>query len=440
VFKDFWKSWKHTETQFIWDVNNYYSYLPAVILHQDLTFNYPHPNPYWLLKAPNGAGVQKGTCGMAVMYLPFFLIGHKIAINTGVPTDGYSGPYSDMVHYGTFFYSLIGFLFLRKTLLRYFNDNVVAITLLCLFFGTNLFYYTVAEGEMTHSYLFCLFSALLWYIIRWHETYKIRFTIYIGLLLGLVTLIRPTEIIVSLLFVLYDVNSLQSFKDKVRLLLKKWPHLLVIAVCGLLVLSPQLIYWKWLTGDFLFFSYGTEERFFWGDPKFIDVLFSWRKGWLIYTPIMIFSLIGLFFGKRYIPKLNISFKVYFLINLYIISSWWCWWYGGSFGMRALIQSYCFLAFFFAACLDRIFSFEWKFSLPALGLKYLTVICLCLLISVNLIQTWQYNKRLIHFDAMTKTAYWVTFCKFEHVGNDPERFWGSLRAIDYAKAQKGDRDQ
>ncbi len=439
LFNDFWKSWKHNETQFVWDVGNYYSYLPATFIHHDLKFNYPHS--YWLITAPNGAKVQKGTCGMAIMYMPFFLIGHKIAINTKVPLDGFSGPYSDMIRYGTIFYSLIAFFFLEKILSRFFKDSVVAITLLCIFFGTNLFYYTLGEGEMTHSYLFCLFGLLLWLIIKWHETFKLKYTIFIGLVIGLITLIRPTEIMVSLVFIFYDVISFQSLKDKLRLLfIKKWPHLLVMVFFGLLVLSPQLIYWKWLTGNFLFFSYGTEERFFWGDPMFSKVLFGWRKGWLIYTPIMIFSLIGLFFGKKYFPKLNFAFKIYLLINLYIICSWWCWWYGGSFGMRAMIQSYCFFAFFFAAFIDKILTMEWKFKLPELAVKYITLILLCCFVYVNLIQTYQYNKHMIHFEAMTKEAYWITFCKFEHTGKDPEKYWGAVKGIDYPRAQKGDRDQ
>ena len=137
LFKDFWKSWKQNETQFVWDVNNYYAYLPGAFIHKDLTFSYNHP--YWMTTAPNGAKVQKGTCGMSIMYLPFFLIGHKIAINTNVPQDGYSGPYSEMIHYGTLIYAFLAFLLLRSILARYFRDGVVAITLLCVFFGTNLF-------------------------------------------------------------------------------------------------------------------------------------------------------------------------------------------------------------------------------------------------------------------------------------------------------------
>jgi hypothetical protein len=440
TFNNFWKSWKGNETQFVWDVNNYYSYLPGTFLHQDLTFSYP--NNYWLIEAPNGGKVEKGTCGMAIMYMPFFLIGHKIAINTHVPLDGYSGPYSEMVHYGTFFYSLIGFIFLRRSLLKYFSEGVVATTLLCIFFGTNLFYYTVAEGEMSHSYLFCLSSVILWHIIRWHETFKWRYAVYIGLLTGLMTLIRPTEILIVLVIVLYGVSTFAGFKEKLRLLLGKWKHLLIMVLCGFLALLPQMIYWKWITDRYLFFSYGDREGFFWGDPQIINVLFSYRKGWLVYTPLMIFTLIGLFFGRKLFPKLDFAFKVYFLITLYVISCWWTWWFGGGFGMRALIQTYSMLAFFLAAFIHRLFLVDWKekFRLPQLGLKYIVTACFLGLISLNLIQTYQYNKRMIHFDSMTRKSYWFVFGKFEFEGNEGGRYQSMLRPIDYFKALDGERNQ
>lgn len=438
LFKDFWKSWKSNETQFVWDVDNYYSYLPATVIHHDLTFQYT--TKYWYTMAPNGARVAKGTCGMAIMYAPWFFLGHKIAINTHVPQDGYSGPYNEMIHYGTIFYSLIGFIFMRRILSRYFKDIVVAATLICLYFGTNLFYYTVAEGAMTHSYLFCLFSLYIWLVIKWHEKPKIHSTIFLGLLLGLITLIRPTEIIIGLIFLLYDVHSWKEFKTKMAFLWSKWALLLLMAVCAFLVVLPQLIYWKWITGHYFFFSYGSTEHFFFGDPKIINVLFSYRKGWLVYTPLMVFSVIGMLFGKRYFPKINLSLLIYFVVNLYLIASWWCWWYGGGFGMRALVQSYCMLGLFLAAFINFIVHLNIKWSRIEVSIKYLTITIAFAFISLNLIQTYQYNKRMLHFDSMTKKAYWILFGKFEFEGKDEGEYWNSLKAIDYAKANNGERDQ
>ncbi len=440
MFQDYWKSWKSDQTQFVYDVNHYYSYLPGTFIHKDLRFNYP--NTFLMSTAPDGSNVQRGTCGMAIMYLPWFLLGHKIAINTNnsnAVLDGYSKPYSQMVHYGTLFYSILAFLFLRSSLARFFSDAVVSMTLLCLFFGTNLFYYTLSEGEMTHSYLFFLNCVLIWLIIKWHETPKFKFSIWIGFVIGLTTLIRPTEILVSLVFLLYGVTSFKALKEKGLLLMRQWKHLLVIAFFFMLILSPQLIYWKWITGDYLFFTY-TNERFYFSDPAIGKLFFSYRKGWLVYTPLMVFSLLGMLFGKKLFPKLNTGLLIYFTVNVYFISCWWCWWYGGGLGMRSLVQSYAFLAFFLAAFIYKIMSLDLKIKPIEMGIKYLTIGLFSSLVFLNLIQTYQGNKHMIHYDSMTKQSYWIVFGKFEIGGKDSENYWTHLVAPDYGQAMIGNRKQ
>ena len=59
-----------------------------------------------------------------------------------------------------------------------------------------------------------------------------------------------------------------------------------------LVWVPQMIYWKEMTGRWLYFSYGSDERFFFGDPAIIKGLFSYRKGLFIYTPLLLFAFAG----------------------------------------------------------------------------------------------------------------------------------------------------
>ncbi|MFO7610005.1 MAG: hypothetical protein R6X35_12570, partial [Candidatus Krumholzibacteriia bacterium] len=51
------------------------------------------------------------------------------------------------------------------------------------------------------------------------------------------------------------------------------------------------------TGQFVFNSY-MEEGFFFLKPKFFHGLFSYRKGWLVYSPVMTMAIIG-FIWMRY---------------------------------------------------------------------------------------------------------------------------------------------
>lgn len=437
LFANYWKGWK-TEggTPFTWDVDQYYSYLPATFIHHDLNFDFP--NTYWLNVTPEGKKLPRATYGMALMYMPAFLLGYKIAYNSQEKIDGYSEGFVDAVHYGSIFYFICGLLILRSILLRYFKDTTIALCLLCVFFGTNLFYYVLGSGEMPHNYLFFLFTVFIWLSIKWHETPKIKYSLVLGIILGLITLIRPTEILISLVFIFYGIRSKQDFIQAYKNYLFNWKKILTIVFGFFIIWLPQLIYWKMQTGNFFFFSYGEKEGFFFSDPKIIEVLFGYRKGWLIYTPIMIFAIIGMFLSKKYLPKFNLPIMGCFLINLYLISSWWCWWFGGGFGMRALIQHYAFMSFFLCVFIEKIIDWD-KFNYLFNNLfKYVIATVFMFFISLNIIQTYQIKAGFMHHDSMTKESYWLVFGKFELTGSENHKYWNNLKAPDYDKAIEGIR--
>ena len=75
----------------------------------------------------------------------------------------------------------------------------------------------------------------------------------------------------------------------------------------ILPLIPQMVYWKLHTGNLLFYTYG-EEKFFWNDPKVLEGLFSFRKGWLVYSPLMLLSLTGIFVNNQIIKNNRISYN------------------------------------------------------------------------------------------------------------------------------------
>jgi hypothetical protein len=437
----FWNSDKG-ETPFQWDADNYYSYLPATFIHHDLSFSYT--SRYWLTTAPNGNGIAKGTYGMALMYSPFFFIGHKIAINQNSPQDGYSEPYGTCVHYGSMFYALMGLVLLSFILRRFYSDGITALTIITLFFATNLFYYTMRDGEMSHCYTFFLISLFMLLTCKWHENKKSIYFLWIGLTVGLLSVIRPTEILIFIVFIGYGVKSLSDFTVKLKQVIFSFKNIPLFLVGFFTMWLPQMIYWKIRAGSFLFFSYGSEERFFWLDPQIMNLLFSYRKGWFVYTPIMLLAVIGLLFIlKRKSNDFKMPILVYMVINTYMLSSWWCWWYGGSFGMRALVQTYALLVIPLAGFYQFIFSLELKkqFFIPIA--KICTVFLLSGFLCLNIIQTYQFDhpveRRLIHYDSMSKAAYWRVFGKFSLSDEDYAKFAEELSPANYEGAKKGERN-
>jgi hypothetical protein len=173
--------------------------------------------------------------------------------------------------------------FLRKVL-RYYSisDSHIAITILLLGLGTNLLCYSSQSATMSHAYNFCLFSIFIHYTIRWHEKHSAKNTIIIGLLLGLITLIRPSNAIIFLFFILYNVSSWSAFKERMLFLKRECFLLNVIAFLAIIVWVPQFLYWKEVTGNYLFYSYTDEGFFSTGHISSKGFSVSAKDGWYIH--------------------------------------------------------------------------------------------------------------------------------------------------------------
>ena len=436
-FENYWKFWHNEkeQTPFVQDVNQYYSYLPLAIIYGDMDLE-KHNHGYWGVKAPNGGVVPKMTCGMAILYSPFFLLGHKIAINQHSPLDGYSSPYATCVHYGSLFYCFLGLVILAFVLRRFFSDGAVALTLSTLFFATNLFSYTLRDGEMSHAYGFFINSVFLWLTCRWHEKRKSIYFLWIGMTIGLASLVRPAEILIVIVFIGYGVHSFSDFKNKVKEVLFSYKNIPLFLLGFILLWLPQLIFWKIKTDQLFFFSYG-EEGFFWLDPQILNLLFSYRKGWFIYTPIMLFSIIGLFMLKDKSRDFKFSISAYLILNIYVLSCWWCWWYAASFGMRAVVQSYAILAVPLAAFYEKVFSFHFKKQIFTVLARSLTVFLFCGFLCLNQVQSYQYRYGIIHYEDMTEDAYWYVFGRFDFYNDaDVQAFQKTLKHPDIDAAKQG----
>ena len=156
------------ETNFHFDVFNYYSYLPAKFCNKgSFSFGEGIPSGYNPV-GPKGTYVPKTTYGMALMYSPFFALGYKIAYNSKTPLTGFTEEFAYCIRGGSMFYMVLGLVFLRLFLLSYFNETVTTITLFLTLFGTLLFTYGFTHNEMSHGYLFCLFSIYRYLVRRWH--------------------------------------------------------------------------------------------------------------------------------------------------------------------------------------------------------------------------------------------------------------------------------
>ncbi|MGM0622230.1 MAG: hypothetical protein ACQETJ_14345, partial [Bacteroidota bacterium] len=207
--------------------------------------------------------------------------------------------------------------------------------------------------------------------------------------------------------------------------IKRFDFVLIMLLFFFLVWTPQFFYWKAVTGEWIFYSYSTKDAsFFWGNPQIFDILFSYKKGWFVYTPIMFIAFLGIFLLRKRMKKAFWPILIFTILNIYVQSSWWSWWFGGAFGLRAFIDSYGIMAIPLAMVLDA--ASQKKF------LKYAVPAVLIVLIWYNTFQMRQYTKGAIHFWWNNKEAYWENFLRL-HPSNE---YWDMVRVPDYYLARKG----
>jgi hypothetical protein len=134
---------------------------------------------------------------------------------------------------------------------------------------------------------------------------------------------------------------------------------------------------------------------------------------------------GLIMLKRYTRELWLPILVFLVLNIYVVLSWWCWWYGGGFGLRAFIESYVYLALPLAALWRWAFSRGW---IPGA----VVILLAGFFIRLNLFQSRQYREGMLHWDSMSKEMYKATFLKMGYV-KDADKL---IDPPDYEAAKKG----
>jgi hypothetical protein len=184
------------------------------------------------------------------------------------------------------------------------------------------------------------------------------------------------------------------------------------------------LYWKFVGHSWIVYTY-LNEQFYFLNPHVAEVLFSFRKGWFVYTPLMLLSITGLFLmidkARDYISGI----VVFLLINIYVISSWWCWWYGGSYGMRTMVESYAILAVPLSAFIHHL-------SNKKEVIRNTTFVAIAVLCAWNLYLNYQYKRGVLHYDSMTAKAYATLFTDF-HKPDNAEKL---LSPPDYEAAVAG----
>jgi hypothetical protein len=398
-----------------WDAFGYYYYLPLAFLQDSMIIDslaevkniFDQYNPsstiYQFTATDNGKFIVLYTAGQALLYLPFFLLGHLGALLFGFEPDGFSAPYDFAIRLGGVFYHTAGFYFIGKLLARRYSRKVVAISLIVLFFGTNELL-TLQSPLNAHGSLIFLLSILFYSAEKYFSERKFSAVVAMAITFGIARLSRPTDIIAIIPIILWPWIMGKELKPEWNDILENHRKDLIIgAMIVAIIGSIQMLYWKYAGGSFIIDSYSNAAEgldFF--SPHTIPFLFGFKVGWFVYTPLMIFVMAYLI---SQIIKGDRAMKVvgvYLVIFIYLASSWTNYWYGGSFSQRAMVQSYVLISFALAGLI------QWIFEINSTGYRRLAFTGIATLCLLNLWQSGQYMRSVFKPDTMTKEYYFAAF--------------------------------
>lgn len=367
--------------RYLWtDAEGYYIYLPALFVHG--TFKQIPCRDSGMIQylPPDNKMFTKFTYGTALLESPFFLMGHLSRKFQKLPLNlAYTEDYGVSILFSGCFYFVVGIFFIFKTLIRHFTKtNVVALTLLSLSIGSNALYYAIRQPGYSHIYSFALISILIYCTPLFLQTVTKRNTFLMALLYGFIVLIRPTNASVILFVLLYDCYSIKDLLTRSQFWLSHLHKVGIVLLGILLPMIPQMIYWQYLFGKPVIYSYN-KDGFDWFHPKIQNVWFDILNGLFPYTPIMFVVVIGMLLATLHRKMNGWLISTLFLLMSYIFGCWNMWWFGGAHGQRSFVEYMPFFSLPMAYLLDILF--KQKIILKTFG-----VLVILLLIYLNIRMT------------------------------------------------------
>ena len=291
------------------DDTGYYSYLRSIFFDGDIDFinerYYAHINRF----NSTGYVFSNWQLGQAVLYLPFFLVGHLLALLYGslgypIKADGYSSPYFVATAVASATYLFAGLMIMCRVLKKIVDERIAVIASVSLWMASPLLYYTFIRQRMAHTTEFFLAGLFVMVWLHYRESNKKLDHAVMGACLGLLCLVRLINANYGVLYIvdmffLYFVgrNSVNPIKITDVLM-----NTLCFVAMFIVFLLPQFVAWNQLNG-FIISSYlldtlqsqaiETSTSSVMLGSKLYELFFSAKWGLVVATPLWFAGLIGL---------------------------------------------------------------------------------------------------------------------------------------------------
>ncbi len=387
----------------------------------ELKYGWEGPNDdLFPAKTETGYQANKYPIGTAILWSPFFLVGHMATLlsnslfQSNIPTDGYSKWYVFFVSLGSNFYAFLGLFIAFYTAKRFFSESSSFWATTGIWFASSIPVYMYLYPSMPHNTaLFTVAFFYCYWLLTGIQRTKRQWTI-LGLAAGLMIITRM-ESFVFLLLPFFEMAALFLKKTPIRAKIREYLASFFLFGAGIVsVFSVQMLVWKAVFGSYFLNPYNEMTRIvsaaqikyygflphadvipkpkstigsllgFFLHPHIFDSLFGSSYGIYFWTPVLLLSTIGFIFLIRRSRRAGWSSFFAFLLIVYITSH--ARKAGMSFGDRYLIKA----TIFYVLGLTAFFEFV-KPKIRNFGL----VAIVLLLVSWNGLLIVQYSTGLIN---------------------------------------------
>ena len=296
------------------DDAGYYAFLRSVFFDGDLDFfnelHYVHSEKLM----PTGYVFNNWQMGQALLFLPFFIVGHLLALlyqGLGYPISvgGYSAPYYIATAVASVTFLFAGLILVFKTLHSFIDKRFALLVTLSIWLASPLIYFSFIRQRMAHTSEFFLAAILIFAWVHFRSSRDPVRHAVLGALLGFLCMTRVINIAFFALFAVDLLWSLRAdWKSKPEEAFKKSLILGGSMLGGFfLVLLPQIVCWNQLNGV----PFPPRHMKFAGEglssislfpllENAWNLFFAAKWGLVFSMPLAVMGLVGLFLKNEWL--------------------------------------------------------------------------------------------------------------------------------------------
>ena len=345
------------------DPIGYYVYLRSLVHDRDLEFtdDYALFQPSEDIPGPNlgringatGRPDNNYTVGLPLLIAPIYALGNVVfARYYGADRSLVGFPlFLDQLifSYGGLLVAAAGIWLSFRFVCLYVPERVSLLATISFWLCSPLLYYTAREPFQSHSASVFAVSLFL-YIWQVPSLRPRPRWILMGMTAALVVMARQQDAVILLVPVGAALMH-DGWRRSWQTLCSALPF---VGVGFAPLFAVQMLVWHTLRGSFLTYAYRGQYFAYLTRPQIAAVLVSSNHGLITWHPLIVVCLLGLvLLSLREHPVIGRLALVCFAAQLYVVSSWWCWWMGYSFGHRGFLGLTPLFVLGLAAVLERL---------------------------------------------------------------------------------------